>query len=137
MLRVRHRLLRLVPSSIFQTMIDLHNYDSFIAAKSRSVGDVGFDPMPITAPLFPFQRHVVEWAIRKGRASMFEECGLGKTLQQLEWASQVAVHTGGAMIVLTPLAVASQTLAESERSTQIVNKLDESVSNFCYAVSFT
>jgi DNA modification methylase len=91
------------------------DYDSFIISKSRCVANVGFDPMPIYAPLFPFQRHVVEWAIRKGRAAMFEECGLGKTLQQLEWASQVAMHTGGAVIVLTPLAVASQTLAEAER----------------------
>lgn len=90
-------------------------YDSFIAAKSRRAECAGFDPMPIIAPLFPFQRHVVEWAIRNGRAAMFEECGLGKTLQQLEWARQVAQHTGGAVILLTPLAVASQTLAESER----------------------
>jgi DNA modification methylase len=96
-------------------MTNLLNYDSFIEAKNRRAVDVGFEPMPITAPLFPFQRHVVEWAIRKGRAAMFEECGLGKTLQQLEWASQVATHTGGAVIVLTPLAVASQTMIEAER----------------------
>jgi hypothetical protein len=91
------------------------NYDSFIAAKSRRVANVGFNPSPITAPLFPFQRHVVEWAIRKGRAAMFEECGLGKTLQQLEWASQVATHTDGSVIILTPLAVASQSLSEANR----------------------
>jgi SNF2 family DNA or RNA helicase len=96
-------------------MINIHHYDSFIESKSRRVGNVGFDPMPITAPLFPFQRHVVEWAIRKGRSAMFEECGLGKTLQQLEWAAQVAAYTSGAVIILTPLAVASQTLAEAER----------------------
>lgn len=91
------------------------DYDSFIIGKNRRAQDAGFDPKPITAPLFPFQKHVVQWAIKKGRAALFEECGLGKTLQQLEWASQVATHTGGAVIVLTPLAVASQTLAEAER----------------------
>lgn len=90
-------------------------YDRFIAAKSRRAECAGFEPMPIQAPLFPFQRHVVEWAIRKGRAAMFEECGLGKTLQQLEWARQIAEKTNGAVILLTPLAVASQTLAEAER----------------------
>jgi len=97
------------------TTTDINDYDSFIVAKNRRAVNVGFDPMPITAPLFPFQKHVVEWAIKKGRAAMFEECGLGKTLQQLEWAAQVAAHTGGSVLVLTPLAVASQTLAEAQR----------------------
>jgi DNA modification methylase len=97
------------------TTTHINDYDSFIVAKNRRAVNVGFDPMPITAPLFPFQKHVVEWAIKKGRAAMFEECGLGKTLQQLEWAAQVAAHTGGAVLVLTPLAVASQTLAEAQR----------------------
>jgi DNA modification methylase len=97
------------------TTTHINDYDSFIVAKNRRAVNVGFDPMPITAPLFPFQKHVVEWAIKKGRAAMFEECGLGKTLQQLEWAAQVAAHTSGAILVLTPLAVASQTLAEAER----------------------
>lgn len=91
------------------------DYDSFIAAKSRRAIDAGFNPKPIHAPLFPFQEHIVKWAIRKGRAAMFEECGLGKTLQQLEWARQVAEHTGGAVLILTPLSVANQTLKESER----------------------
>jgi DNA modification methylase len=103
-------------------------YDRFIAAKSRRAECAGFDPMPIKAPLFPFQRHVVEWAIRKGRAAMFEECGLGKTLQQLEWARQIAEKTGGAVILLTPLAVASQTLAEAERfgiSARIVRQAED------------
>jgi DNA modification methylase len=97
------------------TPTDINDYDSFIVAKNRRAVNVGFDPMPITGPLFPFQKHVVEWAIKKGRAAMFEECGLGKTLQQLEWASQVASHTNGVVLVLTPLAVASQTLAEAQR----------------------
>jgi DNA modification methylase len=97
------------------TPIDINDYDSFIVAKNRRAVNVGFDPMPITAPLFPFQKHVVEWAIKKGRAAMFEECGLGKTLQQLEWASQVGSHTNGAVLVLTSLAVATQTLAEAQR----------------------
>jgi DNA modification methylase len=102
-------------TTTMNTTTHINDYDSFIVAKNRRAVNVGFDPMPITAPLFPFQKHVVEWAIKKGRAAMFEECGLGKTLQQLEWAAQVAAHTGGAVLVLTPLAVASQTLAEAQR----------------------
>jgi DNA modification methylase len=91
------------------------DYDEFITSKLRRAECNGFEPRPITTPLFPFQKHVTEWAIRKGRAAMFEECGLGKTLQQLEWASQVADHRGLPVLILTPLAVAPQTLAEAER----------------------
>lgn len=88
-------------------------YDDFIKTKVKRVLPQGFEPMPILAPLFPWQKHVTEWAIRQGRAALFEDCGLGKTLQQLEWARQVAEHTGQPVIILTPLAVASQTLAEA------------------------
>lgn len=91
------------------------NYDDFIAAKTRKAMPHGFEPQPITAPLFDWQKQVVEWAIRKGRAALFEECGLGKTLQQLEWADQVARHTGKPVLILTPLAVARQTESEAAR----------------------
>jgi len=104
------------------------NYDEFISNKTRRFQSAGFNPAEIVAPLFPFQKHVTEWAIRKGRAAMFEECGLGKTLQQLEWGRQIANHTGGAGILLTPLAVAAQTLSEAERfgiPAQIVRQPDD------------
>ena len=91
------------------------NYDDFIQSKVKRVLPHGFEPRPIHAPLFPWQKHVTEWAIRQGRAALFEDCGLGKTLQQLEWSRQVAEHTGGAVIILTPLAVAAQTLAEAHK----------------------
>ena len=91
------------------------NYDQFIESKLRRAECAGFEPQPINAPLFDFQKHVVQWGIRKGRAAFFEECGLGKTLQQLEWAKQVANHTGGFVLILTPLAVSRQTLDEAAR----------------------
>lgn len=88
------------------------NYDAIIAAKTRAVGSHGFDPRPFTAPLFDWQKPAVEWAVRRGRAALFEECGLGKTVQQLEWAHQVAAHTAGNVLILCPLAVAAQTVRE-------------------------
>ena len=88
------------------------NYDSYIASKKRTVSSYGFEPLPITAPLFDWQKHIVEWAVRKGRAALFEDCGLGKTAQQLEWANQVHQKTGGSVLILTPLAVAHQTARE-------------------------
>lgn len=90
-------------------------YDDFIAAKTKLRCQTGFEPYPIKAPLFDWQKSVVRWAVRNGCAALFEECGLGKTLQQLEWSRQVAKHTGKPILILTPLAVANQTIREASR----------------------
>jgi hypothetical protein len=65
--------------------------------------------------LFDFQRHAVEWACSKGRAALFADCGLGKTPMQLSWAKEVCSHTGGNVLILTPLAVSYQTVREGEK----------------------
>jgi hypothetical protein len=90
-------------------------YTEFVANKARSGGDSGFDPEWIHDGLFPFQRDVVDWAIRKGRAAIFADCGMGKTPMQLVWAENVARHTGGRVLILTPLAVAFQTVREGAK----------------------
>lgn len=91
------------------------DYDKFIASKTKSQAASGFEPLPIDAPLFEWQKTVVRWAIRTGRAALFEECGLGKSLQQLEWARQVSIHTKAPVLILTPLAVAHQTANEGKK----------------------
>lgn len=91
------------------------DYDQFITEKTRRFTSHGFEPLSITAPLFEWQSHVVKWAVKNGRAALFEDCGLGKTAQQLEWASQVCRHTGGSVIILTPLSVARQTSNEAAK----------------------
>ena len=91
------------------------NYDDFIASKSRCRQASGFEPLPIKASLFDWQKSVVRWAIRNGCAALFEDCGLGKTLQQLEWARQVAAHTKSPVLILTPLSVAHQTQQEAAK----------------------
>lgn len=91
------------------------NYDEFIETKTRKAMEHGFVPKPITASLFDWQKQVVEWAVKKGRAALFEECGLGKTLQQLEWAHQVVTETNGPVLILTPLSVAKQTESEAHK----------------------
>jgi hypothetical protein len=65
--------------------------------------------------LFPFQRDIVRWAVRRGRAALFEDCGTGKTAQQLEWARFIHEHTNGNILILAPLAVAAQTVREGEK----------------------
>ena len=55
------------------------NYNEFIDTKRKHSTNYGFDPLPIIAPLFEWQSHVLRWAVHKGRAALFEDCGLGKT----------------------------------------------------------
>lgn len=105
-----------------------NQYEEFIATKVKRTLDCGFEPFHINAPMFDFQAHVTKWAIRKGRAALFEECGLGKTIQQLEWARQCAIHTEKPALILTPLAVAPQTLAEAGKfgiDARIVTSADD------------
>lgn len=92
-------------------------YDAFLATKRENVKAVGFDveESAMTPMLFDWQRHIVKWALARGRAAMFEDCGLGKTAQQVEWARHVVAHTGRAVLILAPLAVADQTVREGAK----------------------
>jgi SNF2 family DNA or RNA helicase len=75
----------------------------------------GFAPVWMPDFLFPFQRDLVEWALRKGRAAIFADCGLGKTPMQLVWAENVVRHTNKPVLILTPLAVSHQTMTEAHK----------------------
>lgn len=88
-------------------------YEDFIAQKMRTVKPSGFDAKKLHNDLFPFQRFIVERALRAGRYAIFADCGLGKTFMQLEWARQVVEHTGGKVLILAPLAVVGQTIEEA------------------------
>jgi hypothetical protein len=91
------------------------NYADFIARKTQGGADSGFEPVWLPNFLFDFQRELVEWAVRKGRAAIFADCGLGKTPMGLVWASNVARKTGRPVLYLTPLAVAAQTVREAQK----------------------
>ena len=92
-------------------------YQEFLKSKRNVVRRVGFDvdAGAINPMLFDWQRQVVAWALRRGRAALFEDCGLGKTPQQVEWARHVVAHTGKAVLILAPLAVAEQTVREGAK----------------------
>jgi superfamily II DNA or RNA helicase len=90
-------------------------YAAFLERKRSGADDAGFNVAPIAADLYDFQRDIVEFATRKGRSAIFAECGLGKTPMQLEWARQITEHTGGNVLILTPLAVAAQTVREGDK----------------------
>lgn len=91
------------------------DYAAFIERKAQLAGDAGFEPLWLPDFLFPFQQAMCDWAIRKGRGALFEDCGLGKGIQELVWSQNVHKHTGKPVLLLTPLAVGPQIEAEAER----------------------
>ncbi|MCA9979190.1 MAG: hypothetical protein KDD89_00075 [Anaerolineales bacterium] len=90
-------------------------YDLFIAEKSQLEGNFGFEPSFLPDFLFDFQKDLVAWAVKKGRAAIFADCGMGKTLMEIVWAENVARHTGKPVLILTPLAVAHQFVKEAAK----------------------
>ena len=91
------------------------SYQDFLDQKLHTGAAHGFEPIWLPPQLFDFQQSLVTWAIRKGRAAIFADCGLGKTAMQLTWAENVARHSGKPVLILAPLAVAPQTIREGEK----------------------
>lgn len=92
-------------------------YSDFISHKAFTLESCGIavSTDELNSALFDFQRDIVRWALAKGRAAIFADCGLGKTAMQLEWAEQIRKRTGGKVLVLAPLAVSDQTKREGEK----------------------
>ena len=90
-------------------------YDAFLAAKAQLSDVGGFEPVGLPDHLFDFQRFLVEWAVRQGRAGLFADCGLGKSPMELAIADQWYRHTGKPVLLLTPLAVGFQMVHEAHK----------------------
>ena len=91
------------------------NYEDFIRSKTHSTGSFGFEPVWMPESAFDFQSHIIGKAVRKGRIGLFEDTGLGKTMQQLAIAENIIRHTNKRVLILTPLAVAFQFIDEATR----------------------
>lgn len=91
------------------------SYEDFLIRKAVSDVYGGFDASDLNPNLFDFQHALVAWALKKGRAAIFADTGLGKTLTQLAWADAVHRETGGRVLIVAPLCVAQQTLEEGQR----------------------
>lgn len=88
-------------------------YSDFLARKRISDPATGIDnPGDLPDVLFPHQRDITRWALRRGRAAIFAGTGLGKTLMELVWADHVAAHTGKPVLIFAPLAVTNQHVRE-------------------------
>lgn len=91
------------------------NYDDFIGSKKDHSTSDGFEPLWMPDAAFDFQRTLIDWTVRKGRAALFADCGLGKTLMELAFAENVVRKTNGNVLLLTPLAVTGQIHAEAQK----------------------
>jgi hypothetical protein len=91
------------------------NYQEFLENKRNDSTFSGFDPVFMPDFLFDFQKSLVEWAVKKGKAAIFADTGLGKTAMQLVWAQNIVKKTNGNVLILTPLAVSRQTIREGEK----------------------
>jgi DNA modification methylase len=87
-------------------------YEQFVARKRRSEVATGHQPGELNEHLKGFQHAITTWAVRRGRAAIFADTGLGKTIMQLAWADEIQSHTGGKVLILAPLAVSEQTIEE-------------------------
>jgi hypothetical protein len=91
------------------------DYAQFLEEKSHSSGNFGFKPDRLPPFLKDFQKSLVDWALLRGRAGIFADCGLGKTPMQLVWAEEIARRTDKRVLILTPLAVSHQTEREADK----------------------
>jgi len=93
----------------------MNQYQTFIEKKTQLGTQDGFKPVFMPDWMFDFQKHLVEWAVIQGRSAIFADCGMGKTPMQLVWAENVVRHTNKRVLILTPLAVSHQTVAEAKK----------------------
>jgi hypothetical protein len=112
-------------------------YRDFLKKKHQKNESVGFEPESLNGNLFPFQKYIVKKALKKGKYAIFADCGLGKTIMQLEWANQVSNHTKRPVLILAPLAVTQQTISEGEKFGIPCSKLvDNTMGNGVYITNY-
>lgn len=90
-------------------------YKDFLERKQHTIGNFGFDPIFYPECAFPFQKHIIEKAVKKGRMGVYADTGLGKTLIQISIAQNIVLKTNKRVLIMTPLAVAFQFILEAEK----------------------
>lgn len=91
------------------------NYSEFLESKRITIAPSGFDVEPRNPHLFAFQKDLVRWALKIGKAAIWADCGLGKSLMELSWAEHVVEHFNAPVLILAPLSVSHQTVREGEK----------------------
>ena len=113
-------------------------YQDFLNRKAYIMPDFGFqyNRVNMNPMLFDWQKDIVHWALRKGKAALFEDCGLGKTLQQLEWCRIITEYTWRPTLIIAPLAVSQQTRLEGDKFGYAV-KICRSQSDIQHGINVT
>lgn len=93
---------------------EMKEYKLFLQKKQKQIIESGFEvsEAELNCKMFDFQKYCVKNALRRGKYALFEDCGLGKTLQQLEWAAKVSERTAKPVLIVAPLGVLNQTIQE-------------------------
>ena len=114
------------------------SYLDFLESKKQQVKAKGFKVSQdeLDSILFDFQKYIVQKALEKGRYAIFADCGLGKTFMQVEWSKLVQRHTGGAVLILAPLAVAGQTIEEAKRIGVTIERYAGQTENGIYITNY-
>ena len=102
------------------------NYKEFLKNKQKTIQSSGFEVETLNPLLFPFQSFIVRKALKAGKYAIFANTGLGKTIMQLEWAQKVSEFTNGSILIIAPLAVIGQTIAEGKKFGYKVSEIYES-----------
>ena len=103
------------------------DYNAFLKNKKQTRIESGFEvkESDLNEKLFPFQKYCVKRALQAGKFAFFEDCGLGKTVQQLEWAQKVMERINTPILILAPLAVVPQTIKEGVKFGYVVNEVPD------------
>lgn len=118
--------------------MDIQQYRAFLETKKTKIPESGFvvDDSELNPMLFPFQKHCVKRALKCGKYALFENTGLGKTIQQLEWAERIVGRMGGKIIIIAPLAVVGQTIEEGRKFGYNVHRVGESSGDGIYITNY-
>jgi len=102
------------------------DYSTFLESKHKNHVFSGFDieEKSLNKGMFPFQKFIVKRALKAGKYAIFADCGLGKTLMQLDWSSQVSKKTKKKVLILAPLVVVEQTKREAKKFKINVDLID-------------
>ena len=106
----------------------MNEYQEFLKSKQKAKEHKGFAALPMNDKLFPFQQFIVERNLSRGKHAVFADCGLGKTVMELETASQIVRHTNKPVLILAPLVVVAQSKREAEKFGFDLNKV--TITNF-------
>lgn len=107
----------------------MNEYEKFLENKKKRIIESGIDvnESQLSDKLFDFQKYCVKRALKVGKFALFEDCGLGKTLQQIEWAKHVSENTNKPVLILAPLGVVPQTIQEGVKFGYDIKEISISV----------